>query len=92
MVEVTEVVEQPRLAACRPGLCRATEETEAEVNVDPTYEIFKQSSGEKLVFVERFRSLTQAEQHVVSLGPSSADERYLIYDVRQGAFLRSLAG
>jgi hypothetical protein len=58
----------------------------------PTYEIFKQSSGTKLVFVERFRSLTQAEQHVVSLGASSAGEKYLIYDVRQASFLRSLVG
>jgi hypothetical protein len=89
---VVEVVEQPRLAACRPGLCRVTEATEAAVNMDPTYDIFKQSSGTKLVFVERFRSLTQAEQHVVSLGASSADEKYFIYDVREGAFLRSLAG
>ena len=62
------------------------------MNRDPTYEIFKQSSGEKLVLVERFRSLTQAEQHLASLGASSADEKYFIYDVRQGAFLRSLAG
>jgi hypothetical protein len=47
-------------------------------------------SGSKLVFVERFRSLTQAEQHVVRLAASSA-ENYLIYDVREGTFLRSLA-
>jgi hypothetical protein len=66
--------------------------TGAGVNRDPTYEIFKQSSGEKLVFVSRFRSLTQTEQHVASLGASSADEKYLIHDVRHGAFLRSLAG
>ena len=57
----------------------------------PTYEIFKQSSGTKLVFVERFRSLTQAEQHVVSLESASAAEQYFIYDVRQGSFLRSRA-
>ncbi len=58
--------------------------------MDPAYDIFKQSSGSKLIFVERFRSLTQAEQHVVRLGASST-ESYLIYDVRQGTFLRSPA-
>ena len=61
------------------------------VTMDPAYDIFKQSSGKKLVFVERFRSLTQAEQHVVSLGAASAAEKYFIYDVRQGSFLRSRA-
>jgi hypothetical protein len=72
------------------GAALHLEETGEEVNMDPAYDIFKQSSGSKLIFVERFRSLTQAEQHVVRLGASST-ESYLIYDVRQGTFLRSPA-
>jgi hypothetical protein len=59
--------------------------------MDPAYDIFKKSAGNKLVWVERFRSLTQAEQHVVRLGTASTTEKYFIYDVRQGTFLRSPA-
>jgi hypothetical protein len=85
-------VSSPGLPLAGRGFAASRRQTEAGVNVDPTYEIFKQSSGEKLVFVERFRSLTQAEQHVVGLGAFSANEKYFIYDVRQGAFLRTLEG
>jgi len=59
--------------------------------MDPEYDIFKKSTENKLVWVERFRSLTQAEQHVARLGTASTAEQYFIYDVRQGTFLRSLA-
>jgi hypothetical protein len=59
-------------------------------NMDPAYDIFKQSAGNRLVWVKRFTSLTQAEQHVVRLGSVSAAEKYFIYDARQGTHLRSL--
>ncbi len=62
------------------------------MNIDPAYDVFKQALGEKLVFVETFRSLTRAEQHVMSLGAAPAGEKYLICGVRQAKFLWSLAG
>ena len=60
------------------------------MHLDPAYDIFKQACEKEVVFLERFRSLTQAEQHLASLGRGSGEEKYFIYGVRQGAFLKSL--
>ncbi len=60
--------------------------------MDPAYDIFKQSTENRLVWVERFMSLTLAEQRVVSLGSASVPEKYFIYDVRQRGLLGPFVG
>jgi hypothetical protein len=57
----------------------------------PAYDIFKQSIGNRLLWIERFRSLSRAKQRVASLGLTSAAEKYFIYDVRRETLLQPLA-
>ena len=56
--------------------------------MNPTYNIYRQQSGDALTWVGRVNGLQQAEEHVVRLGETSPGN-YIIFDVKERAVVWS---